>query len=400
MRSTILDVIMRVEPSRYNALQTLLQEIASDVCGNSLVPFASVPSIHFSSIVLFESPAFGTYLVWEHNFDGTLNAYLDLLLNAPGIDDLLSCCAGYSPTQRRTYVLSHIVRPSTYHIGAIGRDVGRIRSEAALRDRLQSFLDTCEVHGRSADAIRKDAQAFVDGQPDLAWAKEPQPRQQPGEQLAAYAKIGIAGSIALVLSPLLLIGLILIRWRELHDQPATAPAPVEQVRQLLETENFIAQNHLASMTIVKPGGLRLWTVRLVLFAANLLARISVKGELSGIPTIHFAHWTLIDDGKRLLFLSNYGGSWSSYLDDFIDKAGTGLTGIWSNTVGFPKTRFLLFGGARDGTRFKAYARASQSVTRVWYSAYEKLTVTAINNNSAIREGLYQPVDAKEWLRRF
>ena len=34
----------------------------------------------------------------------------------------------------------------------------------------------------------------------------------------------------------------------------------------------------------------------------------------------------------LLFLSNYGGSWESYLEDFITKAHTGLTGVWSNTA--------------------------------------------------------------------
>ena len=127
------------------------------------------------------------------------------------------------------------------------------------------------------------------------------------------------------------------------------------------------------------------------------------GQLSGIPSIHFAHWAMIDNGRRLLFLSNYDGSWENYLDDFIDKASTGLTGIWSNTVGFPPTRFLVFAGARNGPWFKAWARNQQTYTAVWYSAYKNLTVNIIDNNSAICEGLVLPLAGaavKEWLGRF
>ncbi len=73
---------------------------------------------------------------------------------------------------------------------------------------------------------------------------------------------------------------------------------------------------------------------------------------------------MIDDGRRLLFLTNYDGSWENYLDDFIDKAALGLTGIWSNTLNFPRTRFLVLGGARDEKRFKAIARKTQAYTNV------------------------------------
>jgi hypothetical protein len=132
----------------------------------------------------------------------------------------------------------------------------------------------------------------------------------------------------------------------------------------------------------------------VLWAVNLLARArATHGELSGIPSIHFAHWSMIDNGRRLLFLSNFDGSWENYLDDFIDKASDGLTGVWSNTVNFPRTYFLIFGGATDGPRFKAVARDSQTVTNVWYSAYRELTVQGIDNSSSVREDLLNPADA-------
>ena len=100
-------------------------------------------------------------------------------------------------------------------------------------------------------------------------------------------------------------------------------------------------------------------------------------------------------------LSNFDGSWENYLDDFIDRASAGLTAVWSNTVDFPRTRWLILGGARDGPRFKAAARDRQSYSNVWYSAYPELTVQQIDRNSAIREGLFgRATEATEsaWLR--
>jgi hypothetical protein len=141
----------------------------------------------------------------------------------------------------------------------------------------------------------------------------------------------------------------------------------------------------------------------VLWLVNLLARTSTKGELSGIPSIHFAHWSLIDNGRRLLFLSNYDGSWISYLDDFIDKASIGLTAVWSNTVGFPPAKLLVFEGAQNEAGFKSFSRDSQTPAQVWYSAYPDLTVQNIDKDSSIREDLFTTPDetaAKNWLRLF
>ena len=199
-----------------------------------------------------------------------------------------------------------------------------------------------------------------------------------------------------LLAALLVLGLLVLRYKESTDSVQADAADSDKVTSLLETENHTAsvQNHMASITIVKPGWLRRSALWLVLWAVNLLARArATDGELSGIPSIHFAHWSMIDNGRRLLFLSNFDGSWENYLDDFIDKASDGLTGVWSNTVNFPRTYFLIFGGATDGPRFKAVARDSQTVTNVWYSAYRELTVQGIDNSSSVREDLLNPADA-------
>ena len=142
-------------------------------------------------------------------------------------------------------------------------------------------------------------------------------------------------------------------------------------------------------------------MRVVLRVINLLGRlVFVRGALGGIPSIHFARWVAIDRGRRLLFMSNFDGSWENYLGDFIDKSARGLTAIWSNTVDCPPARFLILDGAHDEQGFKKWTRDHQIVTQVWYSAYRSLSVENINNNTRIRLGLIGPLTgkrAKQWL---
>jgi hypothetical protein len=101
-----------------------------------------------------------------------------------------------------------------------------------------------------------------------------------------------------------------------------------------------------------------------------------------------------------MFLSNFDGSWQSYLDDFVDKAHRGLTLAWGNCVGFPRTRVLIEEGATHGREFKAWARQSQTQNILWYSAYKDLTVNQILRNASIVDGLRKPAmteaEANEW----
>ena len=181
------------------------------------------------------------------------------------------------------------------------------------------------------------------------------------------------------------------------------PRDDEHTKTVAQIEDRIVQNQITTISYIKkPLWFRRRVLQWVLATVNLAARfIETQGSLSGIPSIHFARWVVIDNHRRLLFFSNFDGSWESYLGDFVDKAFKGLTGIWSNTVGFPRTIGLRGGGALDEQRFKALARASQVVTHFWYSAYKHLTVLDINNNSRLRQGLYSDLDddqACAWLR--
>lgn len=413
MTHTVLTFISKVKPDQTARLGQLLDEINKDPESNAYVPFRSLGLLHFASLVLHQSPdtpEYGPYLIFENNFDGELNDYLeDLYAHASsGLHQIYSACLDYAVTSASdrqgitNYLRAHVVLPNAYHVGNTGRNVARILQEQVLRDALEAHADTLVERGQPASPSDSLAnfQEFVRGDQKWSWIPGVGPRQTFMEQFVNWSKLILVIVIAVVLLPIwfvpFVVLMLVLRYKEGTDPVQNDLADSENVRQLLEKENQtkIVQNHMASITIVKPGWLRRTALWSVLWAVNLLARArATHGELSGIPSIHFAHWSMIDNGRRLLFLSNFDGSWENYLDDFIDKAAVGLTGVWSNTMNFPRTYFLVFGGAKDGPRFKAVARDGQTVTNAWYSAYRDQTVQGIDNNSSIREDLLKTTDA-------
>ncbi len=76
--------------------------------------------------------------------------------------------------------------------------------------------------------------------------------------------------------------------------------------------------------------------------------------------------------------------------------------MFSNGIGFPRTKWLIFEGAKQEQPFKDYLRAHQVPTQVWYSAYPQLTALNIENNARLRAGLHGELSSREterWLQR-
>lgn len=226
--------------------------------------------------------------------------------------------------------------------------------------------------------------------------------------IVAYGLIGILAFYAIGLAIFGVIRVLEIKDKRRFADPSELIARAqENARKYTREEGGINryQNHLASITAVKPGFARRWLLRLALFVINLLSRFWFnRGELGGIPTILSARWVMIDGGRRLLFLDNFGGAWESYLNEFIDLAAVkGLNAIWSNTFvsaggkryGFPASKFLFWRGAQAEQPFKAYVRQSQVETIVWYGAYPTLSVININANTALRQSLFKPLSYGE-----
>jgi len=133
--------------------------------------------------------------------------------------------------------------------------------------------------------------------------------------------------------------------------------------------------------------------------------IFYRGHLAGVDTIHFAKWVMCDNRQRVLFLSNYDGSPETYQDDFIERVAFGLNLVFSNGLGWPVTRFLLFGGSKDEQAFRAFYRNHQIKTQVWYVAppYSGSTAVNISRNATVREGLSRhmnPLECQQWLQLF
>jgi hypothetical protein len=90
------------------------------------------------------------------------------------------------------------------------------------------------------------------------------------------------------------------------------------------------------------------------------------------------------------------------MDDFINKVGWGLNIIFSNFVGYPRTRWFVYDGAMIELRFKDTNRRHQIPTQVWYKAYPGLTAFDLARNTRIREGLQRrwmsEAKIRAWLR--
>lgn len=417
MDHSVFTIVAPVATRLRDELQVVLHQVGADPADNPVLPLAAVPGLHFASLTLHAPPGGAPELIVELNVDGSVEDHLPELVKAvrPGLDAVLGHCVGWPRGSDETvvaYLRDHVVRAGAFHVGNTGRTVERILHEAQLNTHLQAHLDELRAAGRlpvAAAEVRDALIAFVQSHPDLRWALTDPGPNLTADEVAARRRdklqfFATRIGAAVVLLPLTLVGAGWFLLKERLDQPDDRdadPALVEWLEAMEDRPGYV-QNHLTSVVAIKRGPVRHHVLKLVLRAIDTLARVDfVNGTLGGISSIHFAHWSIIDEGKNLLFVSNFDGSWESYLDDFIELAHVGLTAVWSNGQGFPRTRFLVQEGATHGLQFKHWARRSQQVTDVWFSAYPGLGVTTIDNNSAIRAGLAAaPTEGiAAWLRR-
>lgn len=201
------------------------------------------------------------------------------------------------------------------------------------------------------------------------------------------------------------IGWGLLRWTESREKPDDQPPSIERMREILARENApgYRQNHITAVTPLKRGLVRrlafavsMWGIRQSLYWFR-------PGYVVTMGTIHYAKWFRLPGSRKLIFQSNYDGSWESYLEDFITRAHPGQTAAWSNGEGFPRSINLIGEGAKDGDRFKRWVRRQQIPTRFWYSRFPELTTDDIRTNALIHYGLScaaTDTDARTWLDLF
>ncbi len=222
-----------------------------------------------------------------------------------------------------------------------------------------------------------------------------------------HALLWALAAITAFAVPMLALAAVLyisLRTKEASDGTSDVAPRRDVLLEMVKRENHYVQNHMISVTLRKPGFTRMVTLKLAFWLIlALAARTFRPGFLANIGTIHFARWVTIPGTRQVVFFSNFGGSWESYLEDFITKAHDGLTAVWSNTVGFPRAENLFQKGATDGERFKRFARQSMLPTPFWYCAYPTVSSANIRTNAALRVGLAAAAtdeEAKTWLALF
>jgi hypothetical protein len=439
VRQETLTVVARVAGvPPFTELRAALASLAADQLpgGGSRPRVFADPTlgIHFARLVLLEEPSGGergSSLIFESNFDTTSEAaeqarfeHLKLLCATirAQLASVFQHCSGFAPDlpaqQLVELLAARQVKACAAYQGHIHRDLARIRLEQHLRVVLLDFFAQAPkaLPRELYHAAREHVRLQCGSDPRLAGLDLDQPapplpdavvrRQQLSNRVWPWIKNLSSDMVAYLLDQLCNIR----RWQKKdaeYDQRARQEGWTSADRraflEIAETEDRALQNALTHVVPLKAAD----RLALLLFSHGYIDTLARKhfndiGQLGGIPTIHFAKWLLIDGDTRLLFLSNYDSSWESYLSDFVDQAAIGLNLAWTCTAEYPKTLYLLLRGASDEERFKAWSRAYQRPTQVFYTAYPELGIAAVNNNTWIRWGLHHPPGAAElraWFRR-
>ncbi|WP_158856456.1 hypothetical protein [Lunatibacter salilacus] len=349
-------------------------------------------------------------LLFVVDYDGKETDLLRKLCtdSAELLDKVYAYCENFpilekrTPDSRTAFLTNNVIKDAAVYIGAPGRTVRQIKDESNLRDFIRKYLDSTTWGNLSAQAIHQTIKNEVSSNGNFAFLD--QKVKIPSVNWLGLIFLGI---VLLVLLPLTIVLLLLVivwvlvlhifyerkdenfirKRSQLNDKFMT---------ELEKYEDFTSQNQFTQLVDMKEGKFRLFTIKAMFsLSKSLIKFVFVKGKLMGIPTIHFAKWVMFEENSRVLFFSNFDGSWQQYLGDFIDNSGWGLTGIFSNTKVFPKTNFLLTGGAYDEEHFLAWSRNSELVTNVWYSAYPHLSIKNINNNTKIRVQLMKSLSERQ-----
>jgi hypothetical protein len=392
-----------IKPGCEERLRATLNHLGNDVRGRRraltdpepTIDFPRSRTIHFARMAMFADPDRGPdrqRLLLATDYDGTWRDHLANILSLTSDpDSIWGCCEGYAGRDRfEDFIRSHTVEPQTYYIAFPGDALEYIRNLIQL---LRQFGDPlnplprapfADLLKRGLDTVGRLPLAGLDVLGILA-------RHGPVNALLAARRINAT--------------LDRVWWAWLFNRltfnsapppkthysaapVGTACAPVAAGDEVVPDaawagtpgEDNVSQNQLTLVTVVRPERLR--RLQAVLALIDVVARrLSPKGLLVGISTIHTVRWAVIDGGKRLLMASNYDGPWENYIDEFAELILSGLDAIWENSYGYPED------GAQDVAALKHFLRRHQVPANVFYSAYPDATVLNIADAIALERSV-------------
>jgi hypothetical protein len=422
-------ILAPIVPSRAAELRGLLDSMnEAPGCvnpNNRLVPFAQFDTLHFARLVILDDKNVGDlriyglpvrnyplFLAFLGDIDGEEEAFLNELVRraSDGLRAIFSCCHGFASNTDLMAWMKLLRSPaSAVYVNTRGRTVRRIREEAALQDAIESHLasEASSFEGLPAGEIHAQLKRFVEAEKSAGRLTLSDEEATPlGWTIKKMLHLIGMPLLLLLASPLLILiapfYLFQLRRLEKTDPEPYIVVDDDHFETLAKAEDHDVTNPYSALGTLKPGLLRLVTLRGVLLVIDYATRHIIKpGRLGRVRTIHFARWVMIGGNERLSFFSNYDGGNEAYMDDFINKLGFGLNIFTSNGIGYPRTDWLLRGGSADERRFKEFQRRHTVLTQVWYKAYPGLTAVDLERNTRIRRGLesssISEQEAREWL---
>lgn len=395
-----LTVLAPIRQDQEAGLRQLLRAIGDDINGKDLaagrarphIAFSRSRRIHFARLAILNDPDRGadrSRLFYTSIFDGSLNDHLEeLVAITSDMDALWGACEGYPGTRDfRSFITAHAEEPAAYYIAfrdesveSICNAIDRRRQRHTVQDGDGNGSDPAVSHPHRDGLVGRALRAV----PIVIDVVRAVGRSGFGNVYHGTSRI--VASLDRYLLFRLFNWITRNRIPPLEspfsslvlDQRAPfAPlVPRDEIPTRIVAggpalrEDTVAQNQLTVVTAIDPA--RLDRVRAVMAAIDSYARrLAPPGSLIGISTIHFARWLVIDEGRRLLFVSDYDGSWESYIDEFAEMILTGLDAIWETSFGMPPD------GARDLPAFKRFLRSHQVPSDVFFAAYPEETVLNI-----------------------
>lgn len=415
-------VLANIKSDRMTALQDRLDRLRCILKNDNSIYFWNAHTVHFAAWMILPgvldangqpSPA---KLALETNYDGGLTAHLtDLVTHCRhALDVIYDCCEGYPGEESRTpkSVQDFLCRQSklpkdsisSYYVAFQGRTVADIQNAIHVYEEAKHVVEGLPKSCGSNNETKNFFRSLFEGNNIEADAREAlvkyfktdpkatKPVPSPISQQTLNWRFFWTMVAALVLFPVVLlygfywVVLALIarcfEETEQYGEKRLLKDPTERLP-TFDHLDLGRQNHLCTYATVKRGRFRMWAMRSALYLGQFLfARIFVFAKLDQMTTVHFARWTLLD--RQVLFYGSYDGDYSSYLGDFSDQAW-GVNLVWSNTFGFPATRFLIRDGGSDLEGFEAHALKHYSPAPVFYSAYRNYTVPNILRYLALRD---------------
>lgn len=381
---------------------------------NGLVPFGRLSQIHVARFVILDDPSLPDRIALAESlpvfepvrlaliadYDGEEAALLRNLVSEaePGLRRIFGFCIDFGGgDDLLSWLLAHRLRSAANYVNWVGRSTVQIAEEEALHSALRrARLAHPQTAPEALWPILREAGSAVPLAPI-------EPRSL-AQRLGDFGHFLLLPLLGLILLPFFLLGLIplliLLRVRETRD-PVLAPFPDRSRNRLLAAqEDHDITNQYGAIGSLKPGLFRRWLTIVSLWLINWGARHLYRtGRLARVNTIHFANWTFLDGKRRVYFASNYDGSREAYNDDFINKVAFGLNLSFSNGLGYPRTDWLIIGGARHEQDFKRYLFHHQIPTQVWYKAFPGLSNYDMARNARIRAG-FDAQPTGEALRRW